>query len=52
MVKKKKKMNRRKVLTSLPIETYLFGIDNSFNSIKNILSLIVSPKKNKRTIFH
>ena len=46
-----KKMNRRKVLTSLAIETYLYGIDNSFNSIKNILSLIVSPKNTKEQFF-
>ena len=46
-----KKMNRRKVLTSLAIENYLYGIDNSFNSIKNILSLIVSPKNTKEQFF-
>ena len=37
MMKKKKKMNGRKALTSLAIETYFIGIDNSFNnSIKFI----------------
>ena len=46
-----KKMNRRKVLTSLAIETYLYGIDNSFNLIKNILSSIVSPKNTKEQFF-
>ena len=46
-----KKMNRRKVLTSLAIETYLYGIDSSFNSIKDILSLIVSPKNTKEQFF-
>ena len=46
-----KKMNRRKVLTSLAIETYLYGIDSSFNLIKNILSSIVSPKNTKEQFF-
>jgi hypothetical protein len=46
-----KKMNRRKVLTSLAIETYLYGIDNSFNSIKTIFSSIVSPKNTKEQFF-
>ena len=46
-----KKMNRRKVLTSLAIETYLYGIDSSFNQIKTILSSIVSPKNTKEQFF-
>lgn len=46
-----KKMNRRKVLTSLAIETYLYGIDSSFGLIKNILSSIVSPKNTKEQFF-
>ena len=47
-----KKMNRRKALTSLAIETYLYGIDNSFNnSIKFIFSSLVSPKNSKEQFF-
>ena len=47
-----KKMNRRKALTSLAIETYLYGIDNSFNnSIKFIFSSLVSPKNTKEQFF-
>ena len=47
-----KKMNRRKSLTSLAIETYLYGIDNSFNnSIKFIFSSLVSPKNTKEQFF-
>ena len=50
--KKEKKMNRRKSLTSLAIETYLYGIDNSFNnSIKFIFSSLVSPKNTKEQFF-
>ena len=47
-----KKMNRRKALTSLAIEAYLYGIDNSFNnSIKFIFSSLVSPKNTKEQFF-
>ena len=46
-----KKMNRRKILTSLAIETYLYGIDKSFDLIRNILSSIVSPKNSKEQFF-
>ena len=46
-----KKMNRRKVLTSLAIENYLYGIDSSFSVIKNIFSSIVSPKTSKEQFF-
>ena len=47
-----KKMNRRKALTSLAIETYLYGIDSSFNnSIKFIFSSLVSPKNTKEQFF-
>ena len=47
-----KKMNRRKAITSLAIETYLYGIDNSFNnSIKYIFSSLVSPKNTKEQFF-
>lgn len=47
-----KKMNRRKALTSLAIETYLYGIDNSFNnSIKFIFSSLVSPNNTKEQFF-
>ena len=47
-----KKLNRRKALTSLAIETYLYGIDSSFNnSIKYIFSSLVSPKNTKEQFF-
>jgi hypothetical protein len=46
-----KKINRRIAISSLYIETYLYGLNKSFNSVKDIFSKILQNKNQKDIFF-
>ena len=46
-----KKINRRIAISSLYIETYLYGLNNSFNTVKDIFSKILQNKNQKDVFF-